>query len=85
MQDVRAIENFRANLAVAMKDRKLSQRGLAGKAKMSYPYVNRILRGLVTPSIKVCDDIADAVGIPLRSFLESPREFKRNGLTTVSR
>lgn len=69
--------NFRKNLRTAMRKRGLSQRKIAEKADLSYPYVNRILRGRATPAIDICDTLADALGLSLNQMLRRPQEFAK--------
>ena len=78
---MKATENFRKNLQRVLSARHLSQRKVAKDARLSYPYLNRILRGKATPAIDICDVISDAVGLSLGDLLSSPREFikKHNG------
>lgn len=67
--NVKATKKFRHKLRQEMKAKGISQRDLASKAKLSYPYVNRILKNKADPSLNVCDAIADALGIELTEML----------------
>lgn len=78
-----ATTNFRKNLRLVLQTRKISQRRIAKTAKISYPYVNRILQGTVTPAMDICDGLADAVGVKLTDLLMSPKDFAREKLRTV--
>lgn len=72
-----AKNNFRLNLRVAMQSKGISQRVLAARAETSYAYVNRVLGGIVEPSLDWCDRVADAIGISLAAMLEKPPHSKR--------
>lgn len=77
-----ATRNFRTNLRYLLEERGISQREVATRAEVSYPYVNRILQGKVTPAIDICDSLADAVGMELPQMLLHPRVFARNSRLT---
>ena len=63
---VSATQNFRRNLARELMNRGLSQRELAQKAKITFPYVNRLLTGKAkNPSVDLCEQIAKALGLKL--------------------
>lgn len=67
---MKASKTFRRHLRHQMKERGISQRELAIKAKLSYPYINRILQAKADPSLKICDRIADALGVRLSEMIE---------------
>ena len=73
------MQNFRDNLKLAMRLAGLSQRGLAEKADLSYPYVNRVLTGKSDPTLSVCDKIADALGLKLSDLITAERRRTRIG------
>ena len=68
--NVKAIKTFRRSLRQHMKVKGISQRELASKAKLSYPYLNRILKAKADPSLTICDNIADALGVNLAELIE---------------
>lgn len=49
----------------------LSQRQLAVKAEVAYPFLNRIIKGKAVPSLTVAERIAHATG---RTLAEALRE-----------
>lgn len=75
-----ALENFRTNLRLAMDAKKISQRSLAASAKMSYPYVNRILQGKVEPSLTQCEKISETLGLSFQDLLDEPEVFEKRYL-----
>lgn len=78
-------DNFRSNLRASIDARETTQRDVAARANVSYPYLNRILRGKTQPTLPQCERIAAAIGVPLLHLLDSPKKFKKYLLTTVSR
>ena len=81
---VQALRNFRRNLRTALDNRGLSQREIAERVGVSYPYVNRILTSKVAPSLPICDRFADALKLSLAELLLSPSEFSEVDLQAVS-
>ncbi len=68
------LKNFRENLAAACELAGLSQSELARRSGIHVTTVNRILRGHLDPSVKVCEQLATAAGIrPDTIFLEPER------------
>lgn len=72
MENVNSLKHFRRNLSTLMGDRGISFRGLAERAGISYPFLNRITQGKANPSIDAADKIADALGVPLAELLADP-------------
>ena len=72
---VPAFDNFRENLRSAMDAREVSQRQLASSISTSVSYVNRVLQGSVNPPMDRCEEMAQAVGLPLVDLLEAPKDF----------
>lgn len=72
-----ATKNFRENLRLAMKSEGITQREMAKRVRVSYPFVNRILKGKTTPDLDLCDKLAERVGFSLDVLLLPPREFSR--------
>ncbi len=67
---VTATQIFRRNLAREIETRGLSQRDLAKKAKITVPYVNRLLTGKATnPSVDLCERIAKVLGLKLHDMI----------------
>jgi transcriptional regulator with XRE-family HTH domain len=81
---VQAVQNFRHNVRLAMAARQLSQEGLAHTAKLSRPFLNRVLQGKQEPSMEVCDRIADALKTPLAELISSPKKFLKNLPTAIA-
>ena len=79
-----ALSNFRRNLRRAMEARGLSQRDVATKADMSYPYVNRVLQGKTVPSVPQAERLAKTTGLTLRDLIQSPKDFSQLLLTIVA-
>ncbi|MHB8348649.1 MAG: helix-turn-helix domain-containing protein [Acidiferrobacterales bacterium] len=48
----------------------LSQEALADRAGLHRTYISQIERGLKSPSLKSLEQIANALGLPLSSFLK---------------
>ncbi len=84
MQQVPAVDNFRANLRAAMDAQRLSQRDVAREADMSHSYVNRVLQGRTEPGLPQCERLAKVVGLPLPAMLQSPKNFSDILLTAVA-
>jgi len=73
VQDVSAIDDFRANLRSACEKHDISQRELARRSEVHYVTVNRILKGILTnPTIDVCERLAKAAGVPLPKIFKTP-------------
>lgn len=72
--------NFRLNLRFAMRVAGISQRDLAREAQTSNSYVNRVLKGSVSPSIKACQELATAVGCELPELLQAPEIFSSSAV-----
>lgn len=83
--NVQALKNFRVNLRALMEARGISQRDLADSAGISYPHVNRILMDKVEPSLPICDQLADALDVPLTDLLSAPSKNGKRALHAVSR
>jgi transcriptional regulator with XRE-family HTH domain len=79
--DVAAADNFRLNLKTAIDVGNLSQNDVAVAARVSRPYVNRVLQGKTVPSIEQCDRLAKAVGFPLIALLADPVAFSESVLS----
>lgn len=60
-----AINKFRDNIRNALDEQGLSLRAGATKCGITYAYLHRILAGQASPSLEVCDQIADALEIEL--------------------
>ena len=73
--DMKAAENFRINLRVALESRDMTQQQVAQLGQMSLAYVNRVLRGHTNPSLDQCERLARAVSFPLIALLTSPEQF----------
>ncbi len=76
----KATANFRKNLQALLTARGVTQRALAKRAGISYPYVNRILRDKATPAIDICDTLADACGCSLNQMIMPPATFAKSVL-----
>jgi len=68
-------ENFRNNLRAAMLARHLTQRQLASDTGISHPHINRILVGKASPTLPICETLADHLGFELRELLMTPSQF----------
>lgn len=67
---VTATQKFRRNLAREMKSRDLTQREFATMAKVTYPYVNRILTGKsFRPSLDMVEQFAKALGMQVADLI----------------
>ena len=77
MQEVNYINNFRSNLRQALDDQDLSLRAAAERCGITYAYLHRILAGQVSPSLEICDKIADALDFELPEML-----LKKTPVTT---
>jgi len=75
---VKALENFRENVRTAMTELSLTQDVLADRARISRPYLNRVLAGKQEPSITVCDKISDALSVSFALLLSTPQAFRRH-------
>lgn len=67
--ELKALEAFRLSVRRQYPLRGLTQVTLAERAGISEQHLNRILKGLVSPSLEVCDDIATAMNVPLVELL----------------
>lgn len=77
---VQALKNFRLNLREAMDFHGFTQRFLANQARISYPYLNRILIGTASPSLVISEDIATAAGFDLEDLISPQKEFRKKFL-----
>lgn len=82
--DVKEIENFRANLRIALEAKDLTQDQLADLAGLKGPYVNRVLRGKTEPSLSQCARLARAAGFPLIALLADSENFSDSVLTAAN-
>ncbi len=76
--------NFRTNLRSAMVEKAISQRGLAEGLGMSFSHVNRILQGATSPSLDICERLAEAVGFSVADLLHTPKKFSAELLHRVA-
>lgn len=83
--EMREFERFRLNLDAAMEATGTSQRTLAALVGVSYPHLNRILRGKAVPSISLCGELAGAAGYTLQELLDDPREFAKRAKKDAER
>lgn len=74
---MKAQQQFRQNLRLWMNANSITQRHLAEVAGVGYPYLNRVLKGEVSPSLSKCDDLATAAGLQLVDCLVSPIQFEK--------
>ncbi len=73
---MQSLENFRFNLRRLIDEREdLSQRIIAARVGTSQVHIHRILKGTVSPTLAMCDKIADAVGVPLADLVVHPEKF----------
>lgn len=70
-----AIDNFRANLRRALDELGVSQRELARRADMGYPYISRVLQGHTSPTVPQCERIAEALEIQVLALFGEPEDF----------
>ncbi|MDE2102412.1 MAG: helix-turn-helix domain-containing protein [Patescibacteria group bacterium] len=73
----RETENFRRNVLSLCTEHGAIQR-IADDAKITRPYLSKMLHGRATPSMDVAAAIAKALAIPLSELLQSPEKFMRN-------
>lgn len=66
-----ASDDFRFNVAKEMERQNISMRELAARLKTSHPYVWKVLHGESIPSIDRCEEIADAIEVPLSRLIRS--------------
>ena len=78
---VNYLNAFRVNLRAAIDAEGLSLRDAADRCGITFAYLHRILSGKVSPSLEICDKIADAMKIELPDMLE--KRSTRN-LTSVA-
>jgi transcriptional regulator with XRE-family HTH domain len=72
MSTVAMVENFLENLRAKCEDEGINQRELSRRSGVHYTTVNRILQGVLEPSVPTCEKLAQAAGIPI-SKLFLPR------------
>jgi len=82
---VQALNNFRANLHLAMRLQGVSQRTLGNQAGVNYVHINRILNRRASPSLAICESLANALGHTLEEMIRDPVEFQKNYLSAGAR
>jgi transcriptional regulator with XRE-family HTH domain len=70
-----ARELFSERLKELLNEKKISQRELAKKAKLSDAYISQLLMAKKTPTIKVLRQIAEALDISSSYFIEDGTEI----------
>jgi len=65
------------NLKRIRKQKKLLQKDLAQKAGIVHLYLSQIEQGVKVPSLKVVDEIAKALGVPIKALFENIPESKK--------
>ena len=70
------IANFRKNLRRSLKEQGLSLRVAADLTGISYAYLHRILSSKASPSVDVCEQIADALEFELSDMLRENSEIR---------
>lgn len=73
--ELKALEAFRLSVRRQYPLSGLTQVTLAERAGISEQHLNRILKGIVSPSLEVCDQIANALGVPLIELLDTKNSF----------
>lgn len=63
-------EHVRGQIKAEMARRDLTIEGLAGRLEVSTMWVSRRLRGQTPIAVSELERIADALGLPVESFLE---------------
>jgi transcriptional regulator with XRE-family HTH domain len=80
---------LQANLARAVRQarrgRGFTQRALAARAGIGEKYLSRIERGLVTPSVLVVCQLAEALGVRLEELVALPSREDRPRSATLLR
>lgn len=61
-----------------MEKQGVTQRELADRSGVTFTYVNRILLQKQTPSLEICDRIADALGVNLSKLLEKSKKLSKS-------
>ncbi len=69
-------ERFAKKLKEELKRKKITQKELAKRAKLSEAYVSQILKGKRTPTITVAKRIAESLNEPVSYFLENGTDVK---------
>jgi transcriptional regulator with XRE-family HTH domain len=64
-------KQFRKNLMGLCLEREISQVQLAKQISMSRPFLNRILRGRSSPSLRTCDKIASSLKVNLSDLISA--------------
>ena len=75
MSTVSAYDNFRINLKSVMADEGVTLRAMGELCETSFPYIHKVLRGEICPSIQNCERMAGAVGYSLAELLVPPLKF----------
>lgn len=70
------LSNFRENLKTALAAKNITQGQLAERARVTRPYLNRVISGKQEPTLPKCGSLADAIGCPLRDMLLPPDVFR---------
>jgi XRE family aerobic/anaerobic benzoate catabolism transcriptional regulator len=69
----------------ARRSRGFTQRALAARASIGEKYLSRIERGLVTPSVLVVYQLAEALGVRLEELVATPSRDGAPGPATILR
>lgn len=72
-----AADNFRTNLKRVMSDRGLSLRGMEDLTGKKHSYFQKILNGSIIPGLDNCEQIADALKIPLTELIGNPKKLAK--------
>ena len=68
------LNNFRENIVAACAKAKISQAELARRSGVHFVTVNRIFKGVLSPSVEICEKLAEAAGIQPEKSFSSPRK-----------
>ena len=67
-----ALENFRTNLRGLCQKRGVSQRQLATLAGVHYVTVNRVLQGILAPTVPLAEKLTKAAGGDMKKIFADP-------------
>ena len=79
MSTVSIHDDFAAELERARQSAGISLRELASRAGTSHPYVIKVLRGEIWPSLDQAERLAAAVGLKLRLGVTKAKKSRARG------
>jgi transcriptional regulator with XRE-family HTH domain len=71
-------QSFGEFLSVLLKDRGVTQKGFAAKARVGQPYVSQIITGVNLPSPRWADMVADALELDEKTRIELHRRAAKD-------